>query len=208
MTKRDTPEQPWVSSPYSLISWWDMEKFAAVQFYLIGNFIGEIDRAMYSVGEANKVIQIFPDWLMPNGVPLKTKFNNEDKLWYQKIVNEILDSCEALGLRTSVICAQEFLYDLEHKELTVELLRGSLKELGNSIRREMQAEVFFHLPASRAKFYDNKELFGEQSVYKFPDLQDDIREAGNCLALGRGTACVFHLMRIMEAAVQTLERVS
>ena len=29
-------------------------------------------------------------------------------------------------------------------------------------------------------------------------------EAGNCYATGRGTACVFHLMRIMEVGVQAL----
>jgi hypothetical protein len=29
-------------------------------------------------------------------------------------------------------------------------------------------------------------------------------EAGNCYATGRGTACVFHLMRIMEVGVQEL----
>ena len=33
-------------------------------------------------------------------------------------------------------------------------------------------------------------------------MSEDISEAGKCLALNRATASVFHLMRIMEIAVQ------
>jgi hypothetical protein len=36
----------------------------------------------------------------------------------------------------------------------------------------------------------------------YPQLSYDIVEAGNCLALDRTTACVFHLMRVMEFGVQ------
>jgi hypothetical protein len=42
---------------------------------------------------------------------------------------------------------------------------------------------------------------------KFPSIQFDILEAGNCFAAGRGTAVVFHLMRIMEVGVQQLGKV-
>jgi hypothetical protein len=37
---------------------------------------------------------------------------------------------------------------------------------------------------------------------KFPAIQYDIVEAGNCYASGRSTAVVFQLMRIMEVGVQ------
>jgi len=43
---------------------------------------------------------------------------------------------------------------------------------------------------------------GENVIQKLPDLRDDASEAGNCFAFGRYTACVFHLMRIMEVIVQ------
>ncbi|HEY2849107.1 MAG TPA: hypothetical protein VGI97_04465 [Gemmatimonadaceae bacterium] len=35
----------------------------------------------------------------------------------------------------------------------------------------------------------------------FPDLATDIDEAGKCFGTGRFTACVFHLMRVMERGV-------
>jgi hypothetical protein len=41
---------------------------------------------------------------------------------------------------------------------------------------------------------------------KYARTQFDIVEAGNCYAAGRGTAVVFHLMRITETAVQEFGR--
>jgi hypothetical protein len=35
-------------------------------------------------------------------------------------------------------------------------------------------------------------------------MAEDISEAAQCLALNRPTACVFHLMRVMETGVQIL----
>jgi hypothetical protein len=71
----------------------------------------------------------------------------------------------------------------------------------------MQTVLFFHLPSTQAEFYEKKELFGASVATRFPNLQADIIEAGNCLALGCATACVFHLMRVMESAVQEFGRV-
>ena len=32
---------PWLERPYALLSWWDMEQFAAVAFYHIGHLLSE-----------------------------------------------------------------------------------------------------------------------------------------------------------------------
>jgi hypothetical protein len=39
---------------------------------------------------------------------------------------------------------------------------------------------------------------------KFKHARDDIEHAGNCLALGEGTACVLHLVRALEVIVRHL----
>ncbi len=49
-----------------------------------------------------------------------------------------------------------------------------------------------------------KPAFGDDVADKFPTITEDAEEAGKCLALRRPTACVLHLMRAMEAAVQTV----
>lgn len=48
--------------------------------------------------------------------------------------------------------------------------------------------------------------FGDAVRDKFPRLSEDIDEAAKCLALSRYTACVFHLMRVMESSVHLLAR--
>lgn len=47
-------------------------------------------------------------------------------------------------------------------------------------------------------------IFGEAIVKKIPRIAEDIEESAKCLTLGRNTACVFHLMRVMEICVQKL----
>jgi hypothetical protein len=66
----------------------------------------------------------------------------------------------------------------------------------------MQVTAFFYMPYGQSEFYDQKESFGAAVNARFPSIQFDMTEAGNCYAMGRGTACVFHLMRIMEVGVQ------
>ncbi|MFZ0747672.1 MAG: hypothetical protein WAM85_24925 [Terracidiphilus sp.] len=184
----DNPHQPWVSSPYSLISWWDMEKFSADEFYDIGNYLGKMSE-LFDLGEANERL---------------TEQNQSGELQFQ--IEGILESCEEIGLRVSANCARELLTEIQMKVATVGSAHRLFEVLGDTIRREMQTVLFFHLPSSQVEFYDKKELFGTEVSAKFPDLQYDIVEAGNCLALGRGTACVFHLMRIMEAGTQAFGR--
>ena len=47
-------------------------------------------------------------------------------------------------------------------------------------------------------------LFGEAVAKKFKDAAYDIQKAGNCMALQQPTACVLHLMRVMEVALRVL----
>ena len=114
---------------------------------------------------------------------------------YVPLVEKIREDCEKIGLKTSVACATDFigLADL----MNARDLTGSLRELDNTIRREMQGCVFFHMPSERVPFYAERHLFGVTVAVKFPGMLYDIVEAGNCYAMGRSTACVFHLMRVM-----------
>jgi hypothetical protein len=54
------------------------------------------------------------------------------------------------------------------------------------------------------RYYQQPKLFGDAVFDNFESATDDIIEAGNCLALGRGTACVMHLMRVLEAGLKAL----
>jgi hypothetical protein len=70
---------------------------------------------------------------------------------------------------------------------------------------EVENRRVLMLPTSRDDFYDKEGTFlSAELLTKLSklNLTEDAAEAGNCFALGRYTACVFHLMRIMERVVQ------
>jgi hypothetical protein len=61
-----------------------------------------------------------------------------------------------------------------------------------------------YIPPKRAEYYGQDTLFGLDVFVRFEDARYDIREAGNCLASGRYTACVYHLMRALEEVLVVL----
>jgi hypothetical protein len=64
--------------------------------------------------------------------------------------------------------------------------------------------VCLRITAEEEKYFKEKQLFGEEVATKFPLANQDVEEAGKCLALSRATATVFHLMRVMEAGLKAL----
>ena len=66
--------------------------------------------------------------------------------------------------------------------------------------------VSVHVPKMIASYYEHPQLFGQDVSRHFPSAKFDIREAGSCLALGRNTACVYHLARATQIALRCLCR--
>jgi len=57
---------------------------------------------------------------------------------------------------------------------------------------------------SAASYTTTWDTTGEDVFNAFPSANDDIFEAGTCLAVERGTACVMHLMRVVEVGLGVL----
>ena len=62
------------------------------------------------------------------------------------------------------------------------------------------------IPDRQAGYYEQEELFGSEVHTNFESTRDDVKEAGNCYATGRYTACVFHCMRVLEKGLHALVR--
>ncbi|QMV27907.1 hypothetical protein GRI33_13220 [Brucella sp. BO3] len=69
---------------------------------------------------------------------------------------------------------------------------------------ELQARIFFTMPPAHASFFSSDAPFGETIVDAFPSASYDIVEAAKCRALSRWTACVMHLMRVLEVGLRAL----
>jgi hypothetical protein len=179
---------PWETRPHNLVSWWDMEKFAAEEFFKIATQLSSL--AHYAQQDLERGI--------------KSPIISASSKGFMAAVTEIEGHCEKLGLKVSVQAARGALRLLASPDTVFSDLAPAIQQLRNDIQWETQSVLFFHVPGKQSDFYDQKELFGVDVNLKFPSIQYDMVEAGNCYAMGRGTACVFHLMRIMEVGVQGL----
>lgn len=95
--------------------------------------------------------------------------------------------------------------DVIEARCTYDRLEIELRVLRETLEDELRETLIIHMPAGKAVYYfSDASLLGEDVAAKFPDLVADIDEAGKCLAFGRATASVFHLMRVMETGVQEL----
>jgi hypothetical protein len=91
--------------------------------------------------------------------------------------------------------------------VSFKVLHEAIDDLRRRIEDELKGKLFLYIQPEKAKFYESPEpLFGDAVAKSFPSASDDIAEAGKCLATDRGTAAVFHLMRVMEAGLKTLAK--
>jgi hypothetical protein len=155
-----------------------MLKFAAEDFWKASEFLDQIKTDAYRA-----------DLSVP-----------EERERFRKSVATLVRHCNDLDLPVSVKEMQK-LTEMPVAEFG-DRLSVHFERISSVIHSELSARLFFHVTPEESAFYDKKELFGTSVNNKFPSIQFDMVEAGNCYATGRGTACVFHLMRIMEVGVQ------
>lgn len=128
-------------------------------------------------------------------------------------LGELKREAERLGLRTAaaqIDRLSDFVqgrhgdrcYSLQE---FAQRLRPLILDLHLRVLDELRDRFFLAIPSEGIPYYrQNEPLFGREVERAFPNAAEDISEAGKCLALGRSTAAVFHLMRVMEIGVQKL----
>jgi hypothetical protein len=89
---------------------------------------------------------------------------------------------------------------------TSEDLHRAITQLGNTLFMEMDQREFYGPQERFQPFFEQPNLFGDTVFANFPSANEDIYEAGTCLALERGTACVMHLMRVLEVGLAALAK--
>ena len=117
--------------------------------------------------------------------------------WLHVIENE----CRSIGLDVTASMVLELCNHVT-RGISFEEECEAMTCIEASLKHEMSTRMFMYLPPDRAKYYAREASFGEQVSSKFQTSSFDIKEAGSCYATGRSTACVFHLMRVMELWVQ------
>ena len=84
--------------------------------------------------------------------------------------------------------------------------KAYLDSLIGALQTEMRKQKFIRVEERLCSFADQEKLFGDAVFDRFKHARPDIREAGNCIAVGLPTAAVFHLMRVAEYGLRSLAR--
>lgn len=80
-----------------------------------------------------------------------------------------------------------------------------VRELCNGLMVELSGPWFLMIEADKRRYYEQKRPpFGEQVSKTFHQASNDIAAASRCYALDEWTACVFHLMRVLEHGLKNL----
>jgi hypothetical protein len=87
------------------------------------------------------------------------------------------------------------------------LLAQRMIECAGRIKDELEERRFLSLSSAESKlFYPSDPIFGVEFQNKFPSALYELDESAKCLALGRSTASVFHLMRIVEIGIGAIRK--
>lgn len=115
----------------------------------------------------------------------------------QSLLVQAETQCRTIGLDLAADTAVEIRKGLEHVR-NIQWLLDRIVSLQKLLEKEAKGRMVFYSPPERAKFFPIEPPFGEAVAVAFPSAVFDTREAATCLALMRGTASVFHLMRVLE----------
>jgi hypothetical protein len=117
---------------------------------------------------------------------------------------ELQSSLLTLGTRQTSKSADR-LISLVRGRFTGPQLVGLLREIDSRLRDELSDVTVLTLsPKEQGYFEPAEALFGNDFETKFPSGLFELDEAAKCIALGRGTSAVFHLMRLMEIGVRAV----
>jgi len=116
-------------------------------------------------------------------------------------MNELLKHLHNLNLKVSLKEAGKMLPAFNSPDTQPERIKNLAHHLSSVIQSELDGEVFFQLETSKTEYWHPAWLV-DRPIYKlFPRAHDEIQCAGRCYAYGESTACVFHLMRVIDSGL-------
>lgn len=179
----DAARVPWETGSPSLWSLLDMVKAYGHIFYYISTSLARLQGAQY------------PD----EDQPISDTATGG--------VITILVGIHATAKEVGLLATSERIMRLAKKvrqRITPGEYKVEVRYLSETLEDELKTKGFLHIPDNYVAFYEAKHLFGKGVAKAFPSANFDVQEAGTCLACGRYTASIFHLMCATEYALRAL----
>src|SRR6266571_2230624 len=194
---------------FSALSYYELGRLMQEFFaHLLVNHVFSLHQAvdLYEAPQAIKVviepgqpIQMPARGLEPVSPELRAAF----KPGLQRIREEIVK----LRFKSSRDTIEIMLAGLDAPDYTIRGLADDATDLHGRLVSELKYTTCLALLEGEDEdLFLRPHLFGEPVSNRFQRAVGDIAEGGKCLAFDRGTACVFHLMRVLEIGLQELAR--
>jgi hypothetical protein len=119
---------------------------------------------------------------------------------------EFRETFLSLGVPMSLKSLDRLIETVKEPKCTFRQASRGMAEVESRIRDELENVSLFAIKTERSNYLNQPKLFGDQVFSNFPSANNDILEAGNCVALERGTAAVMHLMRVAEVGLRTVSK--
>lgn len=122
---------------------------------------------------------------------------------YQSRLGQALDLAGQIQLKITAKWIAQALDVIKDGVLLSEI-RRHIWGIMETVEKEMDGRLFLYVPDTRSEFYHGgaNEILTKDTLKAFNLLDRDARESGNAYACGLYTACVFHLMRVMELGLR------
>lgn len=153
-----------------------------------------------NVADVHKILGILAQWPDQDELTMQARKQATDFL----AVHGLAAFCEEFGLRASKASLDKLAALLGDMKADASLVREYADQLNGRLIDELQLTTLLALTLEEASRYGDAQPFGQGVAEAFPSCISDAEEATKCLALGRYTATVFHLMRVMEVGLRVL----
>lgn len=193
------PVPSWDENPYRPVTLWEMLQIHARRFVTI---LDHLNQLQVQIG---------------SGVAL------DDTGLFKSIAPAVIKDCELMELASAqkqIETIREFLgknSTASDAVVSHDAVQRMFIELRKRIEEDLEESLFFQIQSDKIRLCFTRkrdkgmtefvvkspeEFFGVGVIASFPSTAFEINEASRCLFLDRGTACVFHLMRILELGLR------
>jgi hypothetical protein len=120
-------------------------------------------------------------------------------------LEKALDRCEWLRANLERVPAKyETAFDKRHLEPKPAVVFEECDRIKLSIEAELAGRYCICVPKQKSVCLALDKVFDAGCARKLAEAAPEIKEAGNCLAVGLNTAAVFHVMRASECGLRVL----
>jgi hypothetical protein len=191
------------SRPVGLWSLWDMINHWGYLYLLVGCDLAYIETGLEEhLRNAGTTKGLGPSTLDPNGA--LAGLLGEKCQTILRLCEPVHEELGAIPANIGKLQAKLALARRSDEPPSAKEILDDTRRLKNDFLSVLSERWFYYLRADAEKYYGRVAMFGEEFWEKFKDARDDLERAGNCLALGEGTASVMHLMRMMESIIRHL----